>query len=385
MTLPRTVGLFHVCRFLLLLQLVCESAPGSYLCPGCKTLNKCDVTTARDTLVINCQTLEDWSQSLTRLNGAHAIRLMCVETTSKKSMLKVPLLKINMSGGVSRLDVIRCGPRFFTPLAIDNLTNLTSLFMSENSLKRVPKVVSSFSNLRALFIYYNPISTICAGDLPTALETLYLIGLNLKYIEPPSMSTLHRLKDLVLESNPLLSCIYADTLVDLPLRRINIKDSGVESLHFLFRVANISSGEQLILQVNAEGTKVPCDCVANTLYKLFGSQLKTDCPSLRSPADQTADNCLKGKGPSSCEFPEEAKSQYCQRTQIPSLTNGSGNISQVDIGNPRTLFVKLQSGGTSLNRHPNQKMYIVSVALLFCTCLLFPVLGRTEHVILLLL
>ncbi|KAE8719386.1 putative LRR receptor-like serine/threonine-protein kinase [Hibiscus syriacus] len=123
------------------------------------------------------------------------------------------------------LDLRSCNVSGVIPLSIGNLTNLTSLYLSDNRLTgRIPSTLGGLLSLLILDLSKNSLT----GSIPSSLFSLRNVTVidissnNLAGSIPPGLGSLSMLQSLNLSSNRLTSSIPAqlgvlDSLVDLDI------------------------------------------------------------------------------------------------------------------------------------------------------------------------
>ncbi|KAG4164719.1 hypothetical protein ERO13_A13G034100v2 [Gossypium hirsutum] len=148
------------------------------------------------------------------------------------------------------LDLRSCNVSGVIPLSIDNLTNLTTLYLSDNRLTgQIPSTLGRLLSLLVLDLSKNSLT----GSIPSSLVSLRnLTSLdislnNLTGSIPPGVGSLLKLQILNLSSNRLTSSIPAqlgdlDSLVDLDLSSNGLSGSVPRDLRGLRNLQTMDFG-----------------------------------------------------------------------------------------------------------------------------------------------
>ncbi|KAB2047315.1 hypothetical protein ES319_A13G036600v1 [Gossypium barbadense] len=148
------------------------------------------------------------------------------------------------------LDLRSCNVSGVIPLSIDNLTNLTTLYLSDNRLTgQIPSTLGQLLSLLVLDLSKNSLT----GSIPSSLVSLRnLTSLdislnNLTGSIPPGVGSLLKLQILNLSSNRLTSSIPAqlgdlDSLVDLDLSSNGLSGSVPRDLRGLRNLQTMDFG-----------------------------------------------------------------------------------------------------------------------------------------------
>ncbi|XVF01102.1 hypothetical protein REPUB_Repub04eG0059200 [Reevesia pubescens] len=139
------------------------------------------------------------------------------------------------------LDLRSCNLTGVIPLSIGNLTNLTSLYLSDNRLTgQIPSTLGQLLSLLVLDLSKNMLT----GSIPSSfvsLKNLTSLDISSNYLKgsiPPGIGTLSKLQSLNLSNNSLTSSIPSqlgdlDSLVDLDLSSNGLSGSVPQDLRGL--------------------------------------------------------------------------------------------------------------------------------------------------------
>ncbi|XP_005091451.1 uncharacterized protein LOC101847792 [Aplysia californica] len=279
--------------------------------PGCLCIRE------RATVHVTCHTLAQWTRPLDEWNGVEKLVVICLGEEATVS-LEHPLAANLTALTLTSLEVHDCGLRDLGPWAVDNLVRETGLQLDNNRLSRIPLAVRTLA-LRELYFYDNPITAICAGELPDTLEILRLEAADLRYIDPDAFAKTKRLKVFRVPGAKGLHCIHPGTFANTQLRQVDVSDSGLTSLDFLLSVDNNWGGQELpATRIEAGGSNVICDCSVKEIAFRYGDALNVDC--VKELRDGEAFKIKKGKASS-----WEMKFANCPTdtpTNPPTVANG---------------------------------------------------------------
>ncbi|XP_007042189.2 PREDICTED: probable LRR receptor-like serine/threonine-protein kinase At2g16250 [Theobroma cacao] len=149
------------------------------------------------------------------------------------------------------LDLRSCSVTGVIPSSLGNLTNLTSLYLSDNRLTgQIPSTLGQLLSLSVLHLSKN----LLTGSIPSSfgslmnLTSLDISSNNLTGLIPPAIGALSKLQSLNLSNNSLTSAIPAqlgdlDSLIDLDLSSNDLSGSVPQDLRGLRNLQRIDFGK----------------------------------------------------------------------------------------------------------------------------------------------